>query len=374
VFKRSQAITLPLALGLLLSLEGAVMAQTYYVRSGDSLYTIANRFGTTPENLQAANGLRSSYIYPGQSLNIPSVKGNTVGESSKYTVVPGDSLYLVAQKYGVTIDALRQANGLTGNQLYAGQTLTIPKASNSAGFSGSSYTVQYNDSLYKIAQRYGVSIDAIRQANGITGSQIYPGQVLTIPIGTSSSNNSGTAYKVQANDSLFKIAQRYGTTVDAIRKANGLKSDTLMIGQVLQIPTGASSNTGASYIVSLTQSETELLARLVTAESVGEPFEGQVAVAATVLNRLRDPRYPNTISGIIYQVVDGIYYQYSPVLDGRINAPASSDAYRAVDLALKGWDPTNGATGFYNPAKTSNRWVSSHPVTTTIGDHVFFKS
>ena len=117
----------------------------------------------------------------------------------------------------------------------------------------------------------------------------------------------------------------------------------------------------------------DLLARLVTAESDGEPLIGQVAVAATILNRLRDPLYPKTIPGIIYEVDNGCY-QYSPVLDGRINQPASASAYRAVQSAYSGWDPSNGANGFYNPAKTTNQWVSSQPETAIIGNHIFFNS
>jgi N-acetylmuramoyl-L-alanine amidase len=72
-------------------------------------------------------------------------------------------------------------------------------------------------------------------------------------------------------------------------------------------------------------------------------------------------------------VTDGRYYQYSPVLDGRINLPADRTSFQAVYDALAGWDPSGGATGFYNPRKTSNQWVRSRPVTTTIGRHVFFR-
>jgi len=120
------------------------------------------------------------------------------------------------------------------------------------------------------------------------------------------------------------------------------------------------------------QWEIDLLARLVQAEAGGEPYTGKVAVAASVLNRVRSSRYPNTLSGVIYQVVDG-YYQYSPVLDGRIKLPATWVDYKAVQDALNGWDPSYGALGFYNPAKTSNWWVRSQPVTTVIGNHVFFR-
>ncbi|MBS4022580.1 MAG: cell wall hydrolase [Dethiobacter sp.] len=121
-----------------------------------------------------------------------------------------------------------------------------------------------------------------------------------------------------------------------------------------------------------TSEEIDLFARLVHAEAAGEPYEGKVAVAASVLNRLRSSRYPNTLRGVIYQISGG-RYQYSPVLDGRINRSAGSGALKAVEDAINGWDPTNGASGFFNPRKTSNQWVRSQPVTRTIGRHVFFK-
>jgi hypothetical protein len=121
-----------------------------------------------------------------------------------------------------------------------------------------------------------------------------------------------------------------------------------------------------------TPAELDLFARLVHAEAAGEPFEGQVAVAASVLNRIRSPLYPDTLTAVIYQVVNG-FYQYSPVLDGRINLPANESARRAVQEALSGRDPSLGALGFFNPRKTDNQWVRSRPVTVTIGQHVFIR-
>lgn len=101
----------------------------------------------------------------------------------------------------------------------------------------------------------------------------------------------------------------------------------------------------------------DLLARLVRAEAGGEPYQGQVAVAATILHRVESPDYPNTIPGVVYQVVDGRYTQYEPVLNGTINLPADDSARRAVKDAVNGVDPSRGAIGFYNPDKTSNAWV-----------------
>ncbi len=349
-----------------LSLSAQVaLGQTYYVQSGDSLSSIAARYGTTPATLQQINGLNSSSVYPGQAIQITS--GNARSASSGYVVRSGDTLYLLSQRYGVSIDALKRANNLSGNSLFPGQRLSIP-TSGSSGSGTTTYRVQSGDSLYLIAKKYGITVEALRQANGISGNNLLAGQTLKIPSGSVSSGS--TSYTVKSGDTLFLIAQRYGITVESLRQANNLSSTALYPGQALRIPQSASSSGGAG-IFNLSQSDIDLLARLVSAESDGEPFTGQVAVAASILNRLEDPRYPKSIPGIVYQIDNGSY-QYSPVLDGRINLPASSSAYQAVQSALSGWDPSNGGNGFYNPAKTTSQWVRSNPVTAVIGNHVFF--
>ncbi len=114
-----------------------------------------------------------------------------------------------------------------------------------------------------------------------------------------------------------------------------------------------------------------LLARLVHAEAKGEPFQGKVAVAATVLNRVREPLYPDTIPEVIYEYNYG--FQYCPVSNGEINRPADKEAHQAVREALKGKDPTCGALSFYNPAKSFNGWIRSKPCTAIIGNHIFVK-
>ncbi|MBE3577128.1 MAG: cell wall hydrolase [Limnochordales bacterium] len=116
----------------------------------------------------------------------------------------------------------------------------------------------------------------------------------------------------------------------------------------------------------LTPAEWELLARAVYAEARGEPLEGQVAVAAVILNRRDDPRFPDRIADIIYQPG-----AFEAVADGQINLKPDANAYRAVALALKGWDPTNGALYYWNPARTTNRWIWSRPVLRVIGQHWF---
>lgn len=115
----------------------------------------------------------------------------------------------------------------------------------------------------------------------------------------------------------------------------------------------------------------ELLARLVHAEAKGESYNGKVAVAATVLNRVRSNSYPGTIRGVIYQYNFG--YQYCPVRNGQINRPADEESRKAVREALRGKDPSRGALSFYNPAKSYNRWIRSRPHAVTIGNHIFVK-
>ncbi|MBE3576838.1 MAG: LysM peptidoglycan-binding domain-containing protein [Limnochordales bacterium] len=292
-----------------------------------------------------------------------------------YTVQPGDTFYKLSQRFGVSMSALQKANNNWSGYLEVGQVITIPDPSPSSG-SGTTYTVKPGDSLYLIAQRFGTTVAALMSANNLSHSEIYPGQVLTIPRTSSGSGKSGSGqrYTVQYGDTLYLIAQRFGTTVAALMSANNLSRSEIHPGQVLIIPasSGAPPNPSTPRL-SLTWNEKDLVARLVRAEAEAEPFEGQVAVAATVFNRLKDPRYPKNVTAVIYQKVHG-YYQYEPVQNGTINQPANALSLRAVELALNGWDPSLGATGFYNPAKVSpTSWVLRQPVTVVIGNHVFIK-
>ena|SRR5690554_105200 len=283
-----------------------------------------------------------------------------------YRVRPGDSLFLISQNFGTNIDTLKSVNNLNSNLIYPGQTLTIPRGGTS------SYTVQPGDSLFLIARRYDLSLNELRQANNIWHDNIMPGQSIYIPQSPGAPAPKTTVYTIRPNDSLYLVARRYGTTVAKIKSLNNLQTNTIYPGQQLSIPASSGGGTAPGGRT-LSASDIDLLARLVRAEAEGESYEGQVAVAAAVLNRLHDPRYPNTIPGIIYQVVDGKYYQFCPVSDGRINLPATTSSKKAVQDALQGWDPSGGAVGFYNPVTATSSWVRRRPITSTIGNHVFFK-
>ncbi|MDR2635160.1 MAG: spore cortex-lytic enzyme [Clostridiales bacterium] len=129
---------------------------------------------------------------------------------------------------------------------------------------------------------------------------------------------------------------------------------------------GSSPSGGASGQGGYSAADVNLLARCVNAEARGEPYLGQVAVAAVVLNRVRSSSFPNSISGVIYQ-----QYAFSSVLDGQINLAPGESAQKAAKDAMNGWDPTNGCLYFYNAAKTSNAWMKARPVKLEIGSHKF---
>ena len=116
------------------------------------------------------------------------------------------------------------------------------------------------------------------------------------------------------------------------------------------------------------EADRDLLARVVSAEARGEPYEGQVAVAAVILNRVRDSRFPNTIAGVVYQT-----HAFESVSNGTVYAPPADSAVRAAQDALNGWDPSGGALFFWNPAKATSQWVWSRPIIKQIGNHVFAK-
>lgn len=352
-------------IGFVFTLGGVVRGQNYHVQPGDSLDKIAARYGTSVAVLQKNNGLETTDLYPGQVLSLS--RQRTVSNNNTYIVRPGDSLVMIAKRYQISLGDLQEANHLSTNYVTTGQRLTIPAPYRS-------HQVQNGESLYLISQKYGVTVEAIQQVNQLSGTSIGVGQTLKIPLlreGTSQADSK--THIIRSGEPLYLIAKRYGISIKALLEANHLcYASAIFPGQRLIIPDPTSDSGSFVPRFNLSQSDLDLLARLVSAESAGEPFQGQVAVAATILNRLEDPRYPNTIPGIIYQVDNGSY-QYSPVLDGRISLPASPSAYQAVEKAIRGADPSNGANGFYNPTKTTNQWVRSQPVTATIGGHVFYK-
>ena len=200
----------------------------YIVQKGDTLYSVAMANNTTVDELKKANNLTSNILSTGQLLKIPSA----LLPESTYIVKKGDSLYSIANKYNTTVDELKRINNLTSNILSIGQVLKLPsdKVSDIEKEENTiSYTVQKGDSLYSIARKYSTTIDKIKDLNNLTTNLLSIGQVLLIPTDT----NLETTYTVQKGDSLYSIAKKYDTTVDRLKQLNNLKSNLLSIGQIL---------------------------------------------------------------------------------------------------------------------------------------------
>ena len=168
-------------------------------------------------------------------------------------------------------------------------------------------------------------------------------------------------YGSQTLAAVKRFQQKNGLTVDGIA---GTK--TLQAMGIYSSSGNSSSSSNSSS--STNSSDLNLLSRLVYGEARGEPYTGQVAVAAVVLNRVKHSSFPNTIAGVIYQ--SGAF---DVVSDGQINLTPNETAKKAAQDALNGWDPSNGAIYYFNPSTATNKWIWSRPMTVTIGKHRFCK-
>jgi len=243
-------------------------------------------------------------------------------------------------------------------------TLMIPNFASAA-----TYTVQSGDSLYKISKLFGTTVDAIRKSNGISGDMIYPGQKLTVSSGT---------YTVKSGDTMYLIAKKHGVSLDSLIKANNGLSNMIYPGQKIAIPAAGTTSSqqpqttskeSSKAVISYTASELDLLARLVRSEAENQPYNAKVAVAAVVVNRVQSSEFANTISGVIYEKIGG-YYQFTPVENGWINRPATQDCIQAAKDALNGADPSNGALFYFDDSAT-NKWLWSKPIKARIGNMVY---
>jgi len=229
------------------------------------------------------------------------------------------------------------------------------------------HTVTKGDTIYQICQSYNISQYALRYNNNLWTNSINVGQQLNIP----------ERYTVQPGDSLNMIGEKFGVEAFKIKLINQLKSDVVDSGKILLIP--AKSNTGTyaganvqnnNFNVSrsgmrISPEEFDLLARIITAEADSESYNTQVAVGACVLNRVDSPQFPDTIRDVIYQ-----RNQFQPVGNGSINKPASESGKKAARDALNGIDPTNGALFFFE-SWVPNRHLQSRPVSKVMDAFTF---
>ena len=218
-----------------------ITTNTYVVQKGDSLYSIANKLGTTVSELKKENNLTTNTLQIGEVLRIPT-KEIYEGEENVYIVQKGDTLYSVAMANNTTVDELKRINNLTSNILSTGQLLKIP----SALLPESTYIVKKGDSLYSIANKYNTTVDELKRINNLTSNILSIGQVLKLPsdkVSDVEKEENTINYTVQKGDSLYSIARKYSTTIDKIKDLNNLTTNLLSIGQVLLIPTDTNLET-----------------------------------------------------------------------------------------------------------------------------------
>ena len=185
--------------------------------------------------------------------------------------------------------------------------------------------------------------------NGSSGKEVKAIQQLLKDWGLFDSEITG--YYGKITEAGVKKFQKYnGLNVTGIADKATLKKMGITIGER----------------PSATDTNINLLARIISAEGRGEPYEGQVAIGAVIMNRIEHPSFPDTLNGIIYQ--DGAF---TALVDGQFNQPVAQSSYSAARDAINGWDPSGGAIYYYNPAKTSNKFIWSRPVIKVIGAHKF---
>ncbi|MBL8046739.1 MAG: LysM peptidoglycan-binding domain-containing protein [Anaerolineales bacterium] len=221
---------------------------TYTVKQGDQLLLIARQFRITVPALRTANNLSTDTIYPGQVLLIPPPSTPTrtrtpfPPNATIYVVQPGDQLLRIARKFGVPLSQLKAANGLSSDTIQPGRQLLIPTRlpatvtrtpSRTPTGVFITYTVKAGDRLWRIATWYGITLKALRDANGLSGDTLRVGQVLTIPNPT----RRPIEYVVQPGDTLTSIAARFDTTVLKLQISNGMgEGDTIFAGLKLIVP------------------------------------------------------------------------------------------------------------------------------------------
>lgn len=205
----------------------------YTVKNGDTIFSIANKFNVSVQELMTLNRLNSLEITIGQQLLIPT-NGIEIMEVVEYTIKPGDTLWKIANNCNVTVDDIVKLNNLNSTIIYPGQTIKLSlgcaKLQNNNEQSEELYIVKKGDTLYSIARMFNTTVNNLINDNNLPTTNLIIGQQLIVP------RNKYIEYQVQRGDTLYSIARRYNTTPAIIRELNNLNSDLLQINQILLLP------------------------------------------------------------------------------------------------------------------------------------------
>lgn len=210
--------------------------EIYIVKGGDTLYGIASRYGINVDDLRRYNNLSGNVLSIGQQLYIPTgqMVDDIVGtDYDTYVVRTDDSLFNIASRYGISVDELKRINNLGNDTLFVGQQLLVPTGSDIVDSNITNYVdyrIVSGDTLYSISNRYGVSVDELKSLNNLSNNNLSVGQVIKVPI------MDTTVYTVKRGDTLYSIAREYNVTPNELMSYNNLTSNLLSIGQILRIP------------------------------------------------------------------------------------------------------------------------------------------
>ena len=250
IVRLNNLTTNTLQIGQLLKIPTTTDITTYTVKKGDTLYGISNQFGVSAMDIYNFNNLDNTNILVGQILKIPTNAGTNPSSMFTYTVKKGDSLYNIAKRYETTVNEIIKLNNLSNINLSIGQQLLIPESGESTTTLPSyiNYTVKKGDSLYSISRKYNIPVDVIIKDNNLNSNTLSIGQNLKIRVDSSKQvieecfgeeyippTTTQQTYTVKKGDSLYKIAQKFNTSVDNIKRKNNLISNNLSIGQILKI-------------------------------------------------------------------------------------------------------------------------------------------
>lgn len=273
-----------------------------------------------------------------------------------YVIQDGDTLSEIAEDYGISTRELLVYNNLNHNSIIrVGQELLIPEPEEKENI---------HDWNYRMFEKNANLSDFNLDVGNVYSVRINPGREL--PDVSNIPRDKIITYHVGPGDTLYDLARDFNTSIGVIMALNNMEKSIIRLGDRLSLPI---NNLTPRQVLAMTvnKEDIELLARVIHGEARGEPFIGQVAVGAVVINRVLSSYFPNTFRGVIYQK-----NQFSAVNDGQINLSPNSTSYRAAEEALRGTDPTMGSMYYYNP-KTANYqwWFETRRRMVTIGDHIF---
>ena len=277
-----------------------------------------------------------------------------------YVIQEGDTLSEVANNYDISVDKLRKVNNIVeGKFIKTGDELVIPIKDNKNTKNQEKKEKLFSDKRDDKAESF--SFDKNSTYSVRVNNNQKPLEV-DIPL------TQLITYHVSLGDTLYDLARDFNTSTGVIMALNDLENSIIRAGDKLKVPI---NNLTQREVLSktITNKELELLARVIFGEARGEPYIGQIAVGAVVINRVVSSYFPDDFRSVIYQ--SG---QFSAVADGQINLTPNQTAYRAAREALNGKDPTRGALYYYNPRTAKNKWwFDTREPLVTIGEHVFAK-